>query len=99
MQEYQRGKGAISTTGLLAMKNAATSNGGRKRRFSFHQTAARQASPHHTIASVNDKAARTMALDWCGYSACHRGPLVMEVVASPGLGRQKTTGIDIIASK
>lgn len=47
------------------------------------------------------KAARTMALDVAGVDIlrANRGPLVMEVNASPGLeGIEKTTGIDI-ASK
>ncbi len=44
------------------------------------------------------KAARTMALDVAGVDIlrANRGPLVMEVNASPGLeGIEKTTGIDI----
>ncbi len=44
------------------------------------------------------KAARTMALDVAGVDIlrAERGPLVMEVNASPGLeGIEKTTGVDI----
>ncbi len=44
------------------------------------------------------KAARTMALEFAGVDIlrANRGPLVMEVNASPGLeGIEKTTGIDI----
>jgi ribosomal protein S6--L-glutamate ligase len=46
------------------------------------------------------KAARTMGLDVAGVDIlrAERGPLVMEVNASPGLeGVEKTTGIDIAA--
>ena len=44
------------------------------------------------------KAAQTLGLDIAGVDIlrAHRGPLVMEVNASPGLeGIEKTTGIDI----
>jgi ribosomal protein S6--L-glutamate ligase len=44
------------------------------------------------------KAAHTLGLDIAGVDIlrAHRGPLVMEVNASPGLeGIEKTTGIDI----
>lgn len=60
-----------------------------------------------TIASITPrereialKAARTMGLDVAGVDILRadRGPLVMEVNASPGLeGVEKTTGIDIAA--
>ena len=84
------------------MKLSLRLNGGRKRAIfaPICIVAARQASPvsRRQEREIAIKAARTMALDVAGVDIlrANRGPLVMEVNASPGLeGIEKTTGIDI----
>lgn len=71
------------------------------RRFSFKSSSRRRGQYRDDHARERDiaiKAAQTLGLDVAGVDILRamRGPLVMEVNASPGLeGIEKTTGVDI----